>query len=103
MFGLARQLMGTVINDMGRQVRAGRNFTELGLFEDLLQSYACKMIRVHERWHREYLGYAMWHRRHVGKIGTLEALQCLWPDKSGKFPGEEGCHSEVVARQPLLS
>ena len=71
MFGLARQLMGTVINDMGRQIRAGRNFAELGLFEDLLQGYACKIIPVHKRWHTRYLGYAMWHRRHVGKIGTL--------------------------------
>jgi uncharacterized protein DUF4262 len=103
MFGLAPKLMGTVINDAGRQVREGRNFAELGLFEDLLNGYACKFICVHERWHTEYLGYAMWHRRHVGKIGTLTALQCLWPDKAGRFPDEDACNGEVIERQPLLN
>jgi hypothetical protein len=102
MFGLDSKLMATVINNIGRQVREGRNFAELGLFEDLLEGYACTMIRVDDRWHAEYLGYAMWHRRHIGKVGTLEALQCLWPDKAGKFPGEDGCQREIVALQPLL-
>lgn len=102
MFGLDRKLMATVINNIGRQVREGRNFAGLGLFEDLLERYACKMIRVDERWHTEYVGYAMWHRRHVGKVGTLDVLQCLWPDKAGKFPGEEGCQREIVALQPWL-
>jgi hypothetical protein len=103
MFGLAPQLMGTVVNDMGRQVRSGRNFAELGLFEDVLTGYACKIVEVANRWHSDYLGYAMWHRRHLGKIGTLQALQCLWPYKAGKFPDEQGCQLEIVTLQPLLT
>jgi hypothetical protein len=103
MFGLAPRLMATVINDVGRQVREGRNFAELGLFEDLMEGYACKFICVHERSHPEYLGYAMWHRRYVGKIGTLRVLQCLWPDKAGRFPDEDACDGEVVKLQPLLN
>lgn len=102
MIGLTTGLMGTVINDIGRQVRAGRNFTELGLFEDLVEGYACKIFRVDPRWHSEYFGFAMWHRSHLGKRGTLEALQCVWPDKSGRFPDEQGCEPEIVKRQPLL-
>ena len=103
MFGLAPKLMASVINDVGRQVRNGRNFAELGLFEDLLEGYRCKFTPIHERWHTEYLGYAMWHRRSVGKAGTLKALECLWPDKTGRFPDEDGCSEVVVARQPLLN
>jgi len=102
MFGLEPRLTATVINDIGRQVRDGRNFAELGLFEDLLKNYACKFIRVEDRWRPRYLGYAMWHRRHLGKTGTLEALQCLWPDKAGRFPDEEGCDTEIVMLQPIL-
>jgi hypothetical protein len=102
MFGLAPKLMATVINDAGRQIGAGRNFAEFGLFEDLLEGYACKFVSVQVRWHERYLGYAMWHRRSVGKIGTLTAIQCLWPDKAGRFPDEEGCADAVVAGQPLL-
>ena len=101
-FGLPRELSAAVINGMGDQIQEGRNFAELGLFEDLLEGYACKLISVDEQWHTQYLGYAMWHRRHVGKIESLEVLQCLWPDKQGKFPDEEGCHPEAIARQPVL-
>ena len=103
MCGLAPKVMATVINCVGHQVRKGRNFAKLGLFEGLLEGYACKVIPVHERWHTEYFGYAMWHRRYVGKINTLKALQCLWPDKNGKFPDEVGCNGEIVKRQPLLN
>lgn len=102
MFGLEGKLMGNLINGMGDQIRKGRNFAELGLFEDLLEGYACKLIEVQNRWHTEYLGYAMWHRRYVGRIGSLKALQCLWPDKAGKFPDEPGCAPHVVNLQPLL-
>jgi hypothetical protein len=52
---------------------------------------------------RGIFGYAMWHRRYVGKIGTLEAVQCVWPDKAGLFPGEPGCDAEVEALQPDLT
>lgn len=102
MFGLAPRLMATVINDAGRQIRAGRNFAELGLFEDLLDGHACKFVPVQISWHEVFLGYAMWHRRYVGRIGTLEAIQCLWPDRAGRFPGEDGCVDAVLSRQPLL-
>lgn len=103
MFGLDGNLMGTVINNMGRQIREGRNFAELGLFEDLLEGYACRLIEVHESHQRVYLGYAMWHCRHVGRAGSLRALQCLWPDRQGRFPDEPECHPQVASLQPVLS
>lgn len=104
MFGLVPKVMASVINTMGKQIRQeGRRFAELGLFEDVLEAYACKTIPVAECWHAEYLGYAMWHRRHIGQIGTLQAIQCLWPDKAGRFPDDPLCHPAIRTRQPLLS
>src|SRR5688572_25274034 len=102
-FGLDLTLMSNVVNDMGDQIRGGRRFEEPVLYEDVLERFACKVLPVMKRHHEEYLGYAMWHRRHVGKIGTLQVVQLIWPDKSGLFPDEPGCHPAVVERQPLLS
>ena|SRR5688572_21937841 len=102
-FGLDLTLMFNLVNDMGAQIRSGRRFEEPVLYDDVLARFACKVLPVIERHHEEYLGYAMWHRRHVGKIGTLQVVQLIWPDKSGLFPDEPGCHPAVVERQPLLS
>lgn len=101
-FGLDHTLMATVVNSVGKEIRAGRPFREEGLYEGLVQGFACKLKPVAQRFHTDYFGYAMWHRRHVGKIGTLEAVQCLWPDKQGIFPDEIGCNPHIVQLQPLL-
>jgi hypothetical protein len=102
MFGLDTSLMATVINDIGDDIRSGRPFRQPGLYEGILKNFACKIEPVHEKYHPEYLGYAMWHRRHVGHIGTLQAVQCLWPDKVGLFPGDPGCDPAIAQRQPTL-
>lgn len=102
LFGLAIPLMAKVLNGMGREIRSGRAFSEPVLYEGLLERYACKIRPVAERFHSEYLGFAMWHRRYLGQIGTLRAVQCLWPDKQGLFPDEAGCHPRMLDLQPLL-
>ena len=68
----------------------------------MIEGFACKCLPVAERHHAEYVGYAMWHRRRVGRIGTLQVLQLIWPDKAGLFPDEAGCNPKVVELQPLL-
>lgn len=103
MFGLRTELMVSVINGMGDAIRGGRPFCEPVLYEGLLEGYACKIIPVHESQHPEYLGYAMWHRRYLGRIDDLQAVQCVWPDKAGLFPDEPGCHPYVVTVQPMLN
>ena len=102
LFGLRTPTMGQVLNDIGGEIRRGRPFGEPGLYEWIIEGYACKIAAVDPRFHVDYLGFAMWHRRHVGQTGSLVAVQCLWPDKGGRFPDEPGCDSTVVVRQPLL-
>jgi hypothetical protein len=102
MFGLDLTLMASVINGIGDEIRGGRLFREPGLYNGLLERFACRISPVAEAYHKEYLGYAMWHRRHVGQIGTLEVVQCIWPDMSGRFPDETECDPAVVQLQPLL-
>ncbi len=102
LFGLDGNVAGKILNEIGEQIRSGRPFDQPGLYEGVLAHFACKMRPVSPRFHTDYLGYAMWHRRHVGQHGTLTAMQCLWPDKAGLFPDEPGFNSEIAHLQPLL-
>jgi hypothetical protein len=102
MFGLDVRLMADVINTMGREIRSGRTFIEPVLYTGLIERYACKTAPVARRFHEDYFGYALWHRRHIGKTGTLEAIQCFWPDKAGLFPDDIGCHPAILELQPRL-
>ena len=101
-FGLAVDPMCQIINVMGNDVRGGRPFRETGLYEDLIDGYACKVVPVANRLHREYLGFALWHRWHTRNRTPLAAVQCLWPDRAGLFRGEDGFHEANIALQPLL-
>ncbi len=103
LFGLPTSTMARIANGIGDAIRGGRPFAEPGLYEGVIDRYACKIVPVDARFHVEYLGFAMWHRRHVGRVGSLAAVQCLWPDQAGVFPDEPGCHPSVVGRQPLLN
>jgi hypothetical protein len=49
MVGMAIDPMGRIINTMGDQVRGGRSFREAGLYEDLIEGYACKVVPVADR------------------------------------------------------
>ena len=52
-----------------------------------------------QRHYAEYLGYASWFY----KGDDFPALQCLWPDKQGRFPTDAGFPESLRARQPLLA
>ena len=100
--GLEDKTAATILNLIGAEIRGGRPFREPGLYEGIVKGFACKTRSVPVSSHPAYLGYAMWHRRHVNKTGTLEAVQILWPDKAGLFPDEAGCDANIVGLQGLL-
>jgi hypothetical protein len=101
-FGLDHKVTASIINGTGDEIRNGRSFREPGLYDGLIHGFACKIRPVSKSFHPRYLGFAMWHRRHIGQVNTLEAVELLWPDKAGLFPDEPDCHPGAVALQPLL-
>jgi hypothetical protein len=101
-FGLDIDLMWRIINGIADDIRTGRSFADPGLYEGAIEGFACKVRPAGEAHHTTYLGYAMWHRRHVGQIGTLRTVQCLWPDRNGIFPDERGCDPDAVRLHPLF-
>lgn len=46
-----------------------------------------------------YFAMADWYSNHSGTASLPERLQILWPDRSGRFPDDPGCDSDVRDRQ----
>ncbi len=102
MFGPDQKLMHGLMWDVYREIAGGRRFDADGLFDGILDRCAIAVRRVEPSWHPFYLGYAQWHRRYLGKRGTLEAVQLVWPDMQGRFPWEDGCDAAALELQPRL-
>lgn len=45
-----------------------------------------------------YFHFADWYAQRE-RLGRMRRVQLVWPDRAGKFPGEEGCDPEVAERQ----
>lgn len=98
-FGLKLRICMALINEIGAQVKAGKKYNVEGEYGDILgDPYKCVFRVVRRNHHHEYLGYARWFY----ESDPFPALQCFWPDKSGKFPWDEGCVPIVRDAQPLL-
>lgn len=91
-----------ILAAMIEDIRNGRTFAETGRFDRVLVEGDITVVRVDPTQHEFYLGYAMGHCRHAGRMGELEALQVFWPDADGYFPLERECNEEVCRAQPRL-
>ena len=72
------------------------------MYDGVLAEGQVAVRTVHRSQHEVYLGYAMGHCRHMGKIGDLAAVQVFWPDNRGAFPFEPDCDPDVCALQRRL-
>lgn len=103
-FGLPREVMHFVVNEVRRQCESGlelQDWTEIG---DLLEGHACVVRRIpSQNIKREYFNSALWyHHERTGDV-LEDAVQIVWPSAvSGLFPWEEGCHEDVRLLQPPL-
>jgi hypothetical protein len=57
-FGLGSNLMHSIINSIGEDVRSGKAFALDGRYHDLIEAYACTFKNVGRVWHQPFLGYA---------------------------------------------
>jgi len=97
-FGLPLETMHVVLNNVGAIVREGTPLRPGRVTEDVLEGYACEVVRVPSAAYREFFGYARWFY----KGDSFEALQCVWPDRNGRFPWDQDVIDAVKACQPLL-
>lgn len=95
-FGLGYEIAPRILNDLGERVRGGEKFETGKPYDDILADYSCVFIEVANPDTAEEITQA---RNIYGP--DIAALQLVWPDQDGRFPGEEG-YSVDPRTQPLL-
>ena len=97
-FGLDLELNASVINSVGDEIKAGKRFEIDGQYSDLIDEYSCTFKPVNLVWYGAFLGYANWFYD-----GTeYPVLQCVWPDRSYRYPWEPDFNPHWAWAQPLL-
>ena len=96
--GLPPQTAQQLINLMGYAIQDGKQFEAGKRYDDLADGLPLALITMDKRYYRDYLGYAGWF--YDG--WEFPVLQCIWPDKEGVFPGEQGYDSRFFQNQRVL-
>lgn len=96
-FGLAHPLMQRIINGLKENIRGGTSFVVGNRYPDILEGFDCAFRLVSTKHYRELLGYARWF--HGGD--DFPVVQCVWPDRQGRFPWEPSFNARFKALQPL--
>jgi Domain of unknown function (DUF4262) len=97
-FGLAPETLHAILEAVVRHVRAGHRFEAGERYDAILAHYACAFEAVDRRWLPQYLAEAVAFYR----AGRFPVLQCLWPDRTGRYPSDRRCDPAVRAIQWCL-
>jgi len=97
-FGMELELLHSLLNHIGEQVKEGRQFEHDERPEGVLAQNPPALRAVAERWHGAFVGNAAWFYQER----SFRVLQCFWPDASGALPWEPHFDPEWQGRQPLL-
>lgn len=87
-----------LVNAVGEEVRDGRRFEPGHEYAGIVADLRCHFRAVHPTNYPDFLGYAGWYYRGA----FFPALQCVWPDPSGRYPWDPGFPPELLAWQPDL-
>lgn len=98
-FGLPPATMQAMIDRLAEEVRAGRRFADGDRTGAALDGCECAFREVPARYHASHLGYASWF---YGAAG-FSVLQCVWPDRDGRYPGDPGFDEALQRVQPVLA
>lgn len=98
-FGLPVDSMMSIVNHIGEEVRQGASFQDGQESDKILDGFSCVFREVPQEFYREYLGYARWFYQSA----HFPVLQCVWPDKSSRFPWHDDFNSQLFERQPVLA
>jgi hypothetical protein len=99
-FGLSSfKTMAQIINAIGDEMRKGMKCEDWMESDKILEGYSCMFRQVDQGFYRDYLGYAMWFYR----PDDFPVLQCVWPDRQGRYPWHPQSPAELHTRQPVLA
>jgi hypothetical protein len=81
-FGLPNRVMQGVVDCVAGLVKGGAQFADGEQSDRIINSYACIFRTVLQEHYAAHFGYANWFY----KPKHFPAVQCVWPDKAGRFP-----------------
>lgn len=97
--GLPLPVMHALLTICGDRIKDGEILPIDTPFSGVLDAHDVKLRRVRERAsYEEHLGYAIWFYDGC----EFPVVQLIWPDKNGRFPGEDGAAESLRSQQPLL-
>jgi hypothetical protein len=97
--GLDVDVLHGMINIIGAEVRQGRRYADGDSASGVLEGFVVRFQVVARGHYHEHLGYARWFY----KGDDFPVLQCLWPDRQGRFPADPGFPDSLRPRQPSLA
>ena len=97
-FGLSHEVIHAMIWNVVNAVKAGHHLEDGDESSDILQGYNCSFHIVDRAWYKDYFGRAL----DFYGGSDFPILQCVWPDKNGLYPWQEGFNEGLRAAQPLL-
>jgi hypothetical protein len=96
--GVPGQMLHQMVINLAHFVAAGESISAGLRTSEVLQNLECELRPVDPVWYdvllrplKEFYG-----------AKPFTVLQCLWPDKQGKFPFDEDFNEALRARQPYL-
>lgn len=95
--GLEPHLGHDILSTIAAEVRDGLQFDVDEEYDDILDGFLCTFRKVDPQFYSRFLGCGLRYYRH-----EFPCLQCVWPDKLGRFPWDEGAPPWFRMRQPLL-
>ena len=98
-FGLPPATMQAIIERLAAEARGGTRFVAGDRTAAALDECECAFRDVPDRFHASHLRYAF---RFYGDAGFC-ALQCVWPDRRGRYPWERDFDEALHGVQPILA
>src|SRR5262245_61632670 len=86
LFGLPHKVAVAVLNLIGTSVKSGHRLQAGDRSDEFLEGYSCAFVDFPRTSYHDFLGYAKWYY----KGEEFPALQCVWPDREGRFPWDLG-------------
>lgn len=97
-FGLNQEIMHHLINIIGGNIKNGQRYEAGKEYFEIINKYACVFKTVNKSNYKHYLGFALWFY----KSDDFPVLQCVWPDKNGKFTWDSTFDKTFTDKQPRL-
>lgn len=97
-FGLPDTVAHDLLHELVERAKAGETFSHGREYDDVLEGFGCRFVRVDPQWYSQFLGYAQWFYE---TEDGFPVLQLVWPDKHGRYPWEQG-YTITDGTQPVL-